>query len=403
MISFNNIQKYRENLTAAMLSDYTSIIEDDFLNVSLAYLHTYGELPVSIFKLARKGEDGELIIDGGLLENRKDADKDVIEVEGDDDIDDSDDSNGVYMSNLAEGKHKFAFKDTLANIGKENYIILSETIAVVPADDVMFSISMTAYRDDNVHLISLVKVIADSKEKAEEALEWFKEKVVEVPYKTKPTDAEYHVAYESRNGIALAKFTFKKVAMDIDKNYNDDIPIEKMNKLIETDKRALILLYGAAGTGKSTLIKHFIEEHKDKKFIYMDTKLVTNISDSSFLRFLMDQRHSIVILEDCERMLVSRNEHNPMMSTLLNLTDGILGDSFGVKFICTFNTPLNKIDTALLRKGRLSLKYEFKKLSLSKTKLHLPDAKEPMTLADIYNVDDENDFSKKFSKLGFHE
>lgn len=403
MISFNNIQKYRENLTAAMLSDYTSIIEDDFLNVSLAYLHTYGELPVSIFKLARKGEDGELIIDGGLLENRKDADKDVIEVEGDDDIDDSDDSNGVYMSNLAEGKHKFAFKDTLANIGKENYIILSETIAVVPADDVMFSISMTAYRDDNVHLISLVKVIADNKEKAEEALEWFKEKVVEVPYKTKPTDAEYHVAYESRNGIALAKFTFKKVAMDIDKNYNDDIPIEKMNKLIETDKRALILLYGAAGTGKSTLIKHFIEEHKDKKFIYMDTKLVTNISDSSFLRFLMDQRHSIVILEDCERMLVSRNEHNPMMSTLLNLTDGILGDSFGVKFICTFNTPLNKIDTALLRKGRLSLKYEFKKLSLSKTKLHLPDAKEPMTLADIYNVDDENDFSKKFSKLGFHE
>ena len=403
MISFNNIQKYRENLTAAMLSDYTSIIEDDFLNVSLAYLHTYGELPVSIFKLARKGEDGELIIDGGLLENRKDADKDVIEVEGDDDIDDSDDSNGVYMSNLAEGKHKFAFKDTLAKIGKENYIILSETIAVVPADDVMFSISMTAYRDDNVHLISLVKVIADNKEKAEEALEWFKEKVVEVPYKTKPTDAEYHVAYESRNGIALAKFTFKKVAMDIDKNYNDDIPIEKMNKLIETDKRALILLYGAAGTGKSTLIKHFIEEHKDKKFIYMDTKLVTNISDSSFLRFLMDQRHSIVILEDCERMLVSRNEHNPMMSTLLNLTDGILGDSFGVKFICTFNTPLNKIDTALLRKGRLSLKYEFKKLSLSKTKLHLPDAKEPMTLADIYNVDDENDFSKKFSKLGFHE
>lgn len=386
-----------------MLSDFTSIVEDDFLNVPLVYLYTYNAFPASIYKLARKGEDGELIIDGGLLENRKDYSDEIIDVEGDDDIDDSDNSNGVYMSNLAEGKYKFAFKDTLDNIGKENYVILSETIAVVPADDVMFTISMTAYRDDNVHLISLVKIVAESKEKVEEALEWFKGKVVDVPYKVKPMNAEYHVAYESRSGIALAKFFFKKVDMDINKNYNDDIPIEKMNKLIDSDRRALILLYGTAGTGKSTLVKHFIEKHSDKKFIYMDTKLVTNISDSSFLRFLMEQRNSVIILEDCERMLVSRNENNPMMSTLLNLTDGILGDSFGVKFICTFNTPLSNIDTALLRKGRLSLKYEFKKLSLEKTKELLPEAKEPMTLADIYNVDDENDFSKKSIKLGFQE
>ena len=32
------------------------------------------------------------------------------------------------------------------------------------------------------------------------------------------------------------------------------------------------------------------------------------------------------------------------MSTILNLTDGLLGDGLKLKFICTFNTDINQID-----------------------------------------------------------
>jgi ATP-dependent 26S proteasome regulatory subunit len=92
------------------------------------------------------------------------------------------------------------------------------------------------------------------------------------------------------------------------------------------------------------------------------------------------------------------------MSILLNLTDGIIGDVLNIKLICTFNTSLSNIDKALLRKGRLSLKYEFKKLAKEKCRKLLNDytINEDMTLADLYNKDDENDYSKTNShKIGF--
>lgn len=55
----------------------------------------------------------------------------------------------------------------------------------------------------------------------------------------------------------------------------------------------------------------------------------------------------------------------------------------------------------LLRKGRLFLKYEFTKLSLDKAKKIDSTATEPMTIADLYNKEN-NDFSeKKCRKLGF--
>ena len=92
------------------------------------------------------------------------------------------------------------------------------------------------------------------------------------------------------------------------------------------------------------------------------------------------------------------------MSILLNLTDGIIGDVLNIKLICTFNTSLSNIDKALLRKGRLSLKYEFKKLAKEKCRKLLNDytINEDMSLADLYNRDDENDYSKTNSKkIGF--
>lgn len=120
--------------------------------------------------------------------------------------------------------------------------------------------------------------------------------------------------------------------------------------------------------------------------------------------YFIENENTVFILEDCEKALVSRDEaYNPIMNTLLNITDGIIGDVLGIKLICTFNTSLSKIDKALLRKGRLSLKYEFKKLKSDKVSAILnKEIKEDMTLADIYNIEEENDFSKKETrKMGF--
>jgi hypothetical protein len=45
------------------------------------------------------------------------------------------------------------------------------------------------------------------------------------------------------------------------------------------------------------------------------------------------------------------------------MTDGLLNDMLNLQIICTFNVGLKKIDSALLRPGRLIARKEFKPLA----------------------------------------
>ena len=85
----------------------------------------------------------------------------------------------------------------------------------------------------------------------------------------------------------------------------------------------------------------------------------------------------------------------------------MLGDSLKLKFICTFNTDLKNIDDAILRKGRLKVKYEFKDLKTNKVKklfeklgISLELAK-PMPLCDVYNYLEDNGNNPTHHKIGF--
>ncbi len=200
-------------------------------------------------------------------------------------------------------------------------------------------------------------------------------------------------------------YDYDEHLIDIKANYNDDIPYDKMCHLIESkDKPELMLFYGEPGTGKTSLIKHFITKYTDMNFVFMDGALLANVGQEKLMSYFLENQNTIFILEDCEKVLMNRDHYvNPVMPLLLNLTDGIIGEVLGIKLICTFNTSLNNIDKALLRKGRLSLKYEFKKLAAEKVKKILKDENaKDMNLADIYYISDENDFSKKSSRtVGF--
>ena len=79
-----------------------------------------------------------------------------------------------------------------------------------------------------------------------------------------------------------------------------------------------------------------------------------------------------------------------------------------LKFICTFNADLQSIDKALLRKGRLKVKYEFKDLKKDKVKaifkklgIDESNAKD-MPLCDVYNFEEENGGKiSQRNKVGF--
>ena len=177
----------------------------------------------------------------------------------------------------------------------------------------------------------------------------------------------------------------------------------------EERKSGLIILHGKHGTGKTSYIRYLIS-HVSKKFIYLPSYLVNDISSPRFIPFIKDYKDCILIIEDCEEIIKSRKSGNTSsaIENLLNLGDGLLSDALFLKVICTFNTELNNIDKALLRKGRLKGRYEFKELSAEKVK-HLfkknnitsfePKA---MTLAEIYNIaDDFTDDSLEMKAIGF--
>jgi hypothetical protein len=90
------------------------------------------------------------------------------------------------------------------------------------------------------------------------------------------------------------------------------------------------------------------------------------------------------------------------------LTDGLFSDFLNIKIICTFNTNLERIDKALLRKGRMIAKYNFTPLSAEKTaalakKLGHEGVTGSLTLADIFGYDHQN-FSKPTKRtIGFSQ
>jgi hypothetical protein len=200
----------------------------------------------------------------------------------------------------------------------------------------------------------------------------------------------------SNEGLDTVDVAIKKPKLSIDTQYNDDLsPIHKLvlKSLRTKDKSGLILLHGQPGTGKSTYIRYLLH-HLSKKVIYISPKIAGNLDSPGMTNLLVNNQNSIFVLEDAEELLVTRNLHlQSGISMLLNMTDGLLGESLGIQIIATFNSKLQEIDPALLRKGRLIARYEFKPLDSGKAQFLLNrlgkagiEARSSMTLADIYNA-----------------
>lgn len=202
-------------------------------------------------------------------------------------------------------------------------------------------------------------------------------------------------------------------AMDIELNYGSDftnvhkVIVDSLNK---QNGKGIILLHGDPGTGKTSYIKYLTSLVKDKDVLFVPPSMAEMLSEPSIIPFLMDHRNSILIIEDAERVIADRegNGSPAGVSNILNLTDGILGDCLNIQIVATFNMRREKIDSALLRKGRLIAEHKFELLSVEETNILLKHlnknyvSSEPMSLADIYNIDVEVYKTKTKSKIGLY-
>ncbi len=216
----------------------------------------------------------------------------------------------------------------------------------------------------------------------------------------------------SEYGFDFRRFNIKKQDIDISTNYNDDFleVNSTINNFLNTNKsNGLVLLHGKYGTGKTSYIRNLMNT-VNKRFIFLPLDMMDTISNPNFLPFISQYRNSILVLEDCETLIKPRDggRIDNALVNLLNLGDGLLSDALAIKIVCTFNADLKQIDQAILRKGRLIARYEFKELELKKAqalalKLEIEsNIEKSLTLAEIYNLE-KKDFSKlnNGNKIGF--
>lgn len=198
--------------------------------------------------------------------------------------------------------------------------------------------------------------------------------------------------------------------VDLELHYGGEAAqkFEKVVEALESNRKGLVLLSGDPGTGKSTFIKH-LAKRTSRKVIYLASGAADHLTSPDFMTFIMRHRNCVLLLEDAEKVLRSRDEQdNPAISNILNITDGILGDCLNLMVIATFNIDREKIDSALVRKGRLVLEHHFGPLSAEAANRVLERSgsdrrtSEPMTLAEIYNPDENyHEEPEEKRKVGF--
>lgn len=186
-------------------------------------------------------------------------------------------------------------------------------------------------------------------------------------------------------------------------------PADLWEAFAESSNNVLILI-GMPGTGKSSYIRSMLNRRGWDDFIYVaDSHRV--LLHPQFMEHVRSiPRKSVVITEDSDSLLMKRTEGNDDMAALLNAASGLVATD--TKYIISTNLEsLNKVDSAILRRGRLFKKLEFKLLSIPQAKTLRESLSKPaadfksfgdkVSLSDALNVDETDNLTRSVGAMGY--
>lgn len=130
----------------------------------------------------------------------------------------------------------------------------------------------------------------------------------------------------------------------------DEDPNAFIKRYLNSDE-SVLMLSGPPGTGKTTMLRHMITDHRLGASVLYDEALMN--SDEIFQSFLFDRSENLLVIEDADTLLGSReDDKNYLMSRFLNVSDGLIKLP-NKKLVFTTNLDdFSKVDQALLRPGR---------------------------------------------------
>ena len=231
----------------------------------------------------------------------------------------------------------------------------------------------------------------------------------------------FHLLSYGRDGVQSHPVALTRACLhspdDLALHYGNDFVLweAELIQRLQNQPNGLVVLRGDPGVGKTTFLRHLTARlAKTHRAFLVPTSHFNMLASPEMPVFWAGQNYrssltNLVILEDAEALLGKRRGSNDdQVSNLLNFSDGMMGDCMKVQIVTTVNAPLEKLDPAITRRGRMLGYRQFRRLTraealrLSTAKnLTLGDGHE-FSLADIYRGPDSADPVPAEPTMGFH-